>query len=104
MGSKKSLLALALIIASAASAWAAPDVRTGRLLASNCTQCHGANGQPRDGIESLTGKSYSSLKKEMLEMAKKSPTSEAEEEIMIIHAKAYTPAEIDAIAYFLSLP
>lgn len=104
MQSRKILAILTLIVASAASASAAPDVRTGRLLASNCTQCHGANGQPRDGIESLAGKSYSSLKKDMLEMATKSAASEAEKEIMIIHAKAYTPAEIDAIAYFLSLP
>lgn len=75
----------------------------GRLLASNCMQCHGTNGQPRrGGIESLEGKSYSGLKNGLAEMARKNPTSDKEEEIMIVHAKAFTPAEIDAIARYLS--
>ncbi len=75
----------------------------GRLLASNCMQCHGTNGQPRvGGIESLAGKSYSKIKSEMAELARKSPASEPDKEIMIVHAKAYTPAEIDAIAHYLS--
>lgn len=105
MARKHILIATALAACVATAAAAAPDVRAGRLLASNCTQCHATNGQPRNGgIESLAGKSYSSLKKDMLELAKKPLGSDAEEEIMIIHAQAYTAAEIDAIAYFLSLP
>lgn len=75
----------------------------GRLLGSNCMQCHATNGQPRrGGIESLEGMSYSKCKSEMAELARKNPLSEAEEEIMIVHAKAYSAAEIDAICRFIS--
>lgn len=92
----------ATAIAAAASAQSLGP-NEGRLLASNCTQCHGSNGQPRvGGIESLAGKSYSKIKSEMAELARKNPASEPGEEIMIVHAKAYTPAEIDAIAHYLS--
>jgi cytochrome subunit of sulfide dehydrogenase len=93
---------VAWLIAGAAGAQTLGQ-NEGRLLASNCTQCHGTNGQPRvGGIESLAGKSYSKIKSEMAELARKSPASEPDEEIMIVHAKAYTPAEIDAIAHYLS--
>lgn len=91
--------------ASLAQTIDATKAANGRILASNCTQCHSTNGQSRsNGFDSLAGKSYSELKKELLEMkAKTSVGGEADEEIMIVHAKAYTADEIDLIAYYLSL-
>ena len=68
-------------------------------------QCHGVNGmQKSNGFDSLVGKSYSDLKEKLTSIKRKTGAVEADEEIMIIHAKAYTDAEIDAIAYFLSRP
>lgn len=78
----------------------------GRVLASNCTQCHSTRGQYRSGgFDSLVDKTYAEIKKDMMEMKAKTPGSgEASQEIMIVHAKAYTDEEIDLIAYYLSLP
>lgn len=82
-----------------------PRIASGRTLATNCMQCHGVNGMPKsNGFDSLVGKSYSEIKKELTEMKSKTGSTEAEEEIMIVHAKAYTAEEIDAIAFFLSQP
>ena len=67
----------------------------GRTLAANCFQCHGTNGS---GLEHLAGKSASEIAGEMNEMAAKNPRSE----IMNVHAKAYTAAEIKLIADFFS--
>ena len=72
----------------------------GRLLASNCFQCHGTNGS--GGFEKLTGKSaleiYSELKKF-------STGSEDPNGIMAAHAMGFSDVQLDAIAnYFASQP
>jgi cytochrome c553 len=88
------LLILASLPALAQTTPPAVEV-PGRLLASNCFQCHGTNGS--GGFERLAGMSASELIGEMREMSAKNPP-----EIMDVHARAYTPAQIQAIANYLS--
>jgi sulfide dehydrogenase cytochrome subunit len=85
------MAAPALALAQTASTVEVP----GRLLASNCFQCHGTNGS--GGFERLAGMSASELIGEMREMSAKNPP-----DIMDVHARAYTPAQIQAIANYLS--
>lgn len=63
----------------------------GRLLASNCYQCHGTNGT--GGFEEIRGKSAADL----LEFLGKPAASN----IMAAHAQGYTPAQLNAIAAYL---
>ena len=89
-----TLLALAAAPALAQTTPAAPPA--GRLLASNCFQCHGTNG--RGGVETLTGESAGEIYKELKEMQQK-PTPK----MMDMHARGYTDAEMKLIAnYFAS--
>lgn len=74
---------------------AATDEHPGRLLASNCFQCHGTNGY---GMEHIAGKSANELVDELREMQAKNPRLE----IMNAHAKGYTPEQIQLIADFFS--
>lgn len=75
--------------ANALSAQAASPA--GRLLASNCYQCHGTNGT--GGFEEIRGKSA----EELLEfLAKPAPSN-----IMAAHAQGYTPAQLSQIAAYL---
>ncbi len=69
----------------------------GRLLASNCFQCHGTNGS--GGFERLAGMSANEIVSEMREMrAKTSP------DIMDAHARGYTDQQLQLIGnYFASL-
>lgn len=71
----------------------------GRLLASQCFQCHGTDGKSTTGIDSLAGESQNEIISEMREM-------KAENKIDLMHyqAKAYTDAQIQLIAaYFASV-
>lgn len=86
-----ALLALALTPAQA------QQVPAGRLLASNCFQCHGTNGKG-PGFETLAGKSASDIYKDLLEMKRKT----TEVDIMKAHAKGYTDQQLWAIAQYLS--
>jgi mono/diheme cytochrome c family protein len=63
----------------------------GRLLASNCFQCHGTNGN--GGFEEIRGKSA----EELLEFLQKP----AGKDIMAAHAQGYTPAQLKTIAAYL---
>jgi sulfide dehydrogenase cytochrome subunit len=79
----------------------APNVgsTTGRLLASNCFQCHGTNGS--GGFEKLAGESSSEIYKEL---RKFSNGSEDPNGIMAAHAMGFTDAQMKLIAsYFASL-
>jgi cytochrome subunit of sulfide dehydrogenase len=67
----------------------------GRTLAANCFQCHGTDGY---GLEHLAGKNAKEIESEMTEMAVKNPRAD----IMNVHAKAYTVAEIKLIADYFS--
>jgi sulfide dehydrogenase cytochrome subunit len=68
----------------------------GRLLASNCFQCHGTNGYA--GELKIGEQSASSIISDINEMKNKDPRSN----IMNVHAKAYTTEEIKLIADYIS--
>ena len=76
---------------------AATTIPPGRLLASNCFQCHGTNGRG-PGFERLAGQSASELYEELKEFqAGKEGNS-----IMAKHAWGYTDAQLQALASWLS--
>lgn len=85
------------IFSSLSLAQVAGTPPNGRLLASNCFQCHGTNGKAVSGMEKLAGMSASELKKELAEMK-----LESDKGIMSVHAGAYTDAQIAAIAAYLA--
>ena len=68
----------------------------GRVLASNCFQCHGTNGYA--GELKIGEQSASSIIGDMNEMKSKNPGAN----IMNVHARAYTPEEIKIIADYIS--
>ncbi len=80
--------------AALASATITPN--TGRLLASNCYQCHGTNGS--GGFEHLAGESASEIYGELKEFAANTSSNN----IMAAHAAGYTDAQMRAIAAYLS--
>lgn len=71
----------------------------GRLLASNCFQCHGTNGS--GGFERLTGAPAAEIYGELKSFANGSEDATG---IMAAHAMGFTDAQLRAIAnYFASL-
>lgn len=78
----------------------------GRLIASNCFQCHGTNGfSTSGGFERLGGKKAAEIFKELKEMQRGSRSSgkeESGEELMKVHASAYSDAELWALAQFFA--
>lgn len=88
-------IALASFCVAAQTATTAPP--PGRLLASNCFQCHGYDGKSSIGFERLAGKSSSEIYKEMVEMRSKSKP-----EMMNMHAHGYTDAQARLISDYLS--
>ncbi len=76
---------------SAAAAVAQPANTEGRLLASNCFQCHGTLGT--GGFDSIRGSDAS----EVLEYL----TKTANRDIMAAHAQGYTRAQLQSIITYL---
>lgn len=70
---------------------AQPTNTAGRLLASNCFQCHGTLGT--GGFEEIRGKSAD----ELLEYQRKPAGSN----IMAAHIQGYTPEQLSKIAAYL---
>ena len=68
----------------------------GRLLASQCAQCHGTDGISVSGIESLAGESGEILE-EMSEMKRSTRNR-----VMHLQAKGYSNAQIREIATYFS--
>jgi cytochrome subunit of sulfide dehydrogenase len=68
----------------------------GRVLASNCFQCHGTNGYA--GELKIAGEGASEIISELNEMKSKNP----QKNIMNAHARAYTTEEIKIIANYIS--
>jgi len=70
---------------------------TGRLLASQCAQCHGTNGHSTTSWDSIAGESARELIEEMKEI-------QAGDEDLIMQAQAhgYSDAEIEALAAWLA--
>jgi cytochrome c553 len=69
-------------------------VTSGRLLASNCYQCHGTYGS--GGFDKIMGKG--DLLGEMREYAASTNTND----IMAAHTQGYTDAQLQAIASYLA--
>jgi len=90
------LTAAALTAGSAAIAQSEPGP-PGRLLASNCFQCHGTNGKGT-GFEKLAGKSADKLFKEM----KEQQSGKEGEGIMARHAQGYTDAQLRELTRWLA--
>lgn len=88
-------LALACLGAAAQTTGSAPP--PGRLLASNCFQCHGYNGRSSAGFEILAGESAAEIYGELREMRREVPP-----EMMDVHARGYTDAQLRLIADYLS--
>lgn len=87
-----AVAALAVPVAAQAQAPASPP---GRLLASNCFQCHGTDG--KGGFERLAGMSSREIYNEMREMKAENKPGD----IMNRHAAGYTDAQLKLIAdYF----
>ena len=86
-----------LLATSGAMAQNVTQPPAGRLLASNCFQCHGTNGS--GGFERLAGMSAREVVSEMREMR-----SDSSPDIMDVHARGYTDAQLQLIGnYFASL-
>lgn len=85
------LLALALVSAHAQTPPA------GRLLASNCFQCHGTNGKG-PGFDKLAGKSANEVYKELLEFR----AGKEGNGIMARHTMGYTDAQLKLIANYFA--
>jgi cytochrome c553 len=87
--------------AGAVSAQEAID-NPGRLLASNCFQCHGTNGTPvAGGFDKIAGGSAKEIISELSEM-RASAIAGSEHPVMTVHAQAYSLAEIDLMARYLA--
>jgi cytochrome c553 len=98
---KKRILLAAILVACVSSPLAnhaSAQSHPGRLLASNCFQCHGTNGRAVDGIDSLAGKSARDIYHELVEMSSKP----ANTNIMHVQARGYTDAQMRLIADYLS--
>ncbi|MBQ0932673.1 c-type cytochrome [Ideonella alba] len=70
-----------------------PANNTGRLLASNCFQCHGTGGQ--GGFESITGEA------DEVQRYRSLAAHPARTDIMAAHAQGYTDAQIAAVIRYL---
>lgn len=74
------------------------DEPPGRLLASNCFQCHGTDGRSEGGIDSLAGMSFSEVYDELRDMKAEPDTGN----IMHRQASGYTDEQMRQIATFFS--
>lgn len=73
---------------------AQPANTAGRLLASNCFQCHGTLG--RGGFDNIRGGEAGEVREYL--------GKTASGDIMAAHAQGYTPAQLDAIVKYLNQP
>lgn len=69
----------------------------GRLLASNCFQCHSVTGD-NHGFENLLGESADEIYEELLEFK----SGKEGDGLMARHAMGYTDAQLRAIADYLA--
>jgi cytochrome subunit of sulfide dehydrogenase len=88
--------ALTLMLAGLGNAHA-QTTPSGRLLASNCFQCHGTNGAG-PGFDRLTGESASEIYKELKEFQ----SGKEGNGVMAKHALGYTDAQLRALAGWLA--
>ncbi len=69
----------------------------GRLLASQCAQCHGTDGVSSTDIDSLAGESKAEIIDEMLDMK-----YDDDNDMMHLQAHGYTEEQIELIAEYFS--
>lgn len=93
--------ALLVVLGASTGTALAADPTPGRLLASQCSQCHGTDGNAISGIPALAGKSANSIIKQLANMrSTRTPNS-----IMDLQARGYSDEQIRLIAeYFASQP
>lgn len=89
------LMLAAATVAQAQQSSALPPA--GRLLASNCFQCHGTNGYSSAGFDKLVGMTADELLHKMKEMQ-----TSGERGIMNVHALGYSDAQIRSLAAFFA--
>lgn len=94
---RHTVLGLALAALATTSIAQAQTSPPGRLLASNCFQCHGTNGKG-PGFDSINGKSKGEIYKDLKEFR----SGKEGEGIMAKHANIYTDAQMRAIDAWLS--
>ena len=87
---KTSAPCLAALLLLAAPAFA-QTVDNGRLLASNCFQCHGTGGV--GGFDRIRGSDAAEVRDYLRKPARS--------DIMAAHAQGYTSAQLDAIIAYL---
>jgi cytochrome subunit of sulfide dehydrogenase len=87
-----------LVLVSAASAQTAVSP-PGRLLASNCFQCHGSGGV--GGFERLAGRDADDIERDLRRL-RAEDEREAGQNIMVRHARGYSDAQIRALAQWLA--
>jgi cytochrome c553 len=91
-----ALAATALLVCSSLNS-TAQTAPAGRLLASNCFQCHGTNGKG-PGFDTLAGKSASEIYKDMVEFR----SGREGNGLMAKHSMGYTDAQLRLLAQWLS--
>ena len=91
-----ALAATAFLVCASVGAQA-QTTPAGRLLASNCFQCHGTNGKG-PGFDTLAGKSANELYKDMVEFR----SGKEGKGIMAKHSMGYTDAQLRQLAQWLS--
>lgn len=90
-------LTLTLNLASAQAQTPTSTIPNGRLLASNCFQCHGTNGNG-PGFDRLAGKSAPDIYGDLKEFQ----SGKEGNGIMAKHALGYTDAQLQALSQWLS--
>lgn len=93
----RSAVVGAAMLLAALSAHAQTASNQGRLLASNCFQCHGTNGRG-PGFDKLAGKPASEIYEEM----KSFQSGHEGNGIMARHAQGYTDAQLRDLSNYLS--
>jgi sulfide dehydrogenase cytochrome subunit len=85
-----------IALISSSPGYAADD---SRIWASQCFQCHGTNGNPVGDMDEIGGKDANSLYEKLIEMKYRGKT----ENIMDLHARGYSDAQLRAIAEYVSV-
>jgi sulfide dehydrogenase cytochrome subunit len=92
---------MVLGIISISSVAQAEDMTINRLLASQCSQCHGTNGYAVGDIDSLAGEEAKDLYEDLMDMR----GEDRPEDIMDHQALGYTEDQIRRIAaYYDTVP
>lgn len=94
-----SCLSAAALVAVAVPTHGQPPA--GRLLASQCAQCHGTDGRSVTDLETLAGADAKDMLNELLDMKYSDDT----DDIMVRQAKGYSDVQLRLIAeYFSTVP